>query len=1213
MIRAKCNTYLNREISNRYITSKIFIVKQEAIASLFISYIDPDYNLVEGAIKQLEKYGYATHKMAWFSKKDEEKLGLTIPAEEAKGLLIQSDGAIVFFTKTSTDSGSFRRQALFAWNYCRDNGKFFIAVRKDDVDITDFKGLELFKLINYTAPSQVAKEINEYVSGHSTEAYTTSQSRTQKKTTRKSALGSGVPSEDVKEIQTVLRTLNFFSSPVDGIAGPATTKAIEKFQVLYRMPVTGEWDERTKKKAEEIIKSRGSKKESPAGETKQESDNRPEPKYWLLKVHGDNWRLENFKAEDDCYFNSYFNNDQPRDEYEDFKLVRTGDKGLAYDYSTKKAIVFSFDVTKPLHDNPIRGEIFSFRITDFFNTSVPLNDFISFIAVASELSGESLKKLFKLTKAEFEQIIKLVGNGSKEDDDDDDINIIKTSISLINSDSVENIKDELGFKSDINALASVIAYKEVKPPFAIGLFGNWGSGKSFFMNKLQKRIDYLSGKGGDEFCKKILPITFNSWHYSDSNLWASLITKIFEELEDYGKTNQKDAVDELFQNLNSTKELLEKTKDDKSKVDNQIDKLIDEKTDFDKDAKKQADELKVLSLAEMINIAMDSEGVNEEIRNLKTSYPSLKLKDDVKENIAELKDGADKFRKSVKIMYSFRKGKTWLMVLCTLMIGAAVYYLSINTGILKQLSVFIGIASVLISKAALMLRPVMSTVKAAYNELEKINVVVEKARAEGLAKFKQKKEELEKKQVKAENESDRLEKEIETLSRQQRQLQSEIDDIITGKKIIRFIESRVSDERYINSLGIISWIRKDFEQLDELLKQQVKAKKKKKKEIPKIAFELDRIILYIDDLDRCDETIVVKVLEAIHLLLAFPLFVVVVGVDPRWMHNALNKKYADFLTAPGEGKTNPKIIATNLEVTNGTGNTNGTLHPLLLQAATSFDYLEKIFQIPFVLKPIDPTGKSNLIKSQFAIKKKQEDEDHKKSIDDYKDDNDIAVSGSKPALSPQGTGFDTGSSTLTTNETGTLLIEQEGKNEQEQPLTPGNSSSPSKKEEVPEHDVEDEEEEDDEKNIAIETERLKISEDEVKFMGHISFLIGETPRTIKRYINIYRIIRTHSMFEFVDGNKQEHYEAAMIMLALITGYPDEAKNIIGSIESSNKEWTVNDFLNDYITKNPSSKALKKLDDEIKSGKKIPKAGNIKIAKFQKNLVLTRRFSFRNLN
>ena len=38
-------------------------------------------------------------------------------------------------------------------------------------------------------------------------------------------------------------------------------------------------------------------------------------------------------------------------------------------------------------------------------------------------------------------------------------------------------------------------------------------------------------------------------------------------------------------------------------------------------------------------------------------------------------------------------------------------------------------------------------------------------------------------------------------------------------------------------------------------------------------------LLYIDDLDRCSEDKVVKVLEAVHLLLAFKLFVVIVAVE----------------------------------------------------------------------------------------------------------------------------------------------------------------------------------------------------------------------------------------------------------------------------------------------------------------------------------------------
>ncbi|EHR60666.1 WD40 repeat-containing protein [Saccharomonospora cyanea NA-134] len=52
---------------------------------------------------------------------------------------------------------------------------------------------------------------------------------------------------------------------------------------------------------------------------------------------------------------------------------------------------------------------------------------------------------------------------------------------------------------------------------------------------------------------------------------------------------------------------------------------------------------------------------------------------------------------------------------------------------------------------------------------------------------------------------------------------------------------------------------------------------------------LERIVLYIDDLDRCEPKKVVDVLAAVHLLLALPLFVVVVAVDPRWLHKCLHE------------------------------------------------------------------------------------------------------------------------------------------------------------------------------------------------------------------------------------------------------------------------------------------------------------------------------------
>ena len=50
------------------------------------------------------------------------------------------------------------------------------------------------------------------------------------------------------------------------------------------------------------------------------------------------------------------------------------------------------------------------------------------------------------------------------------------------------------------------------------------------MKSLAPEDPTVSTAGGDKWCRHIVPIYFNAWHYSDSNLWASLVTEIFDKL-----------------------------------------------------------------------------------------------------------------------------------------------------------------------------------------------------------------------------------------------------------------------------------------------------------------------------------------------------------------------------------------------------------------------------------------------------------------------------------------------------------------------------------------------------------------------------------------------------------------------------------------------------------------------------------------------------------
>ena len=54
--------------------------------------------------------------------------------------------------------------------------------------------------------------------------------------------------------------------------------------------------------------------------------------------------------------------------------------------------------------------------------------------------------------------------------------------------------------------------------------------------------------------RNVVQVKFNSWHYSDANLWASLITEIFDSLETYCAQDKenKNEIDKLSASLQLT-------------------------------------------------------------------------------------------------------------------------------------------------------------------------------------------------------------------------------------------------------------------------------------------------------------------------------------------------------------------------------------------------------------------------------------------------------------------------------------------------------------------------------------------------------------------------------------------------------------------------------------------------------------------------------------
>lgn len=916
------------------------------------------------------------------------------------------------------------------------------------------------------------------------------------------------------------------------------------------------------------------------------SSTTPLKNFWILRLNGNHWTFEDLRESDALYFHCRRSNG-PAQDYELFKRVREHDEGLAYSYGKHNAIVFKYEVTNAMHNDTQLGEIISFRITQKLPVSIPrtfLADKINFTTALE--SGEPVK-LFELSESQFRAILVDVPSSPQTNGE---VIFADASIPNLFADiATGKLKDQLGFERDYVALASVVAYKDFQPPLAIGLFGNWGSGKSFFMNKLRDQIQKFADSNNDKFCHKIVQINFNSWHYSDSNLWASLITKIFEDLESRGKGDEKKTkeLQVLFQNLNSSQELKVETQQQLDKVEREITQLKTQQAQVEKEIVSQTEGLKKVNIIDIAKEVFKNEIVQKEVEKLRSEFDFVKTEDakQIETTLAELETSGGKLIESVRILYSFRKGNFWVALLVAVGVFAGTSIAISRIEVLKDafdgMKVIIAPFLAFVSQMYLYLKRAAPDINKLHDRLVSLKKTTEELELKERSKHNIEREEIQAKIQNAQAESNSLKDKIKDLELKRAQAQFEIDNIASGKKLVGFIEGRVSDQRYINSLGIISWIRKDFEDLDFLLKQQYDAKRLKELKREKIenVFEVDRIILYIDDLDRCDVSVVVKVLEAIHLLLAFPLFVVVVGVDPRWMHNAIQLKYKGFIA---NGPTNGGDGAVNDLNENG-----DILKWAQLRSATSFDYLEKIFQIPFALKPISTAGKKKLIAANLKGDNYEKEEESNNSNNGSKNDSMNEKQEDNSGQSKLSNDIDANIG----NERNDLT---NGKNVVDAKDPQGNEANK-------------------ESNMMHRSaELLEVPDDEIKLMQELSFIVGDSPRGVKRFTNIYRIIRAHSSFQFVDDKKSEHYYAAMILLGVLSNFPDIANRFFKSLIEENDVTPFYRFFQHYMREHAEFFPVKLLN-EMETPELRQVIRNIPVQKFKINLELVCRFSFRDIS
>ena len=115
-----------------------------------------------------------------------------------------------------------------------------------------------------------------------------------------------------------------------------------------------------------------------------------------------------------------------------------------------------------------------------------------------------------------------------------------------------------------------------------------------------------------------------------------------------------------------------------------------------------------------------------------------------------------------------------------------------------------------------------------------------------------------------------------------------------------------------------------------------------------VATSLNRVVVFVDDLDRCLPGNAIEVLESIKLFFDFPGFVFVVGLDDSLVMRAVRAKFSyqdDPSAVMQAGATEPSAVATNQRLAR--------------------EYLKKIFQLSYSLPAMLPQQLDDLLRSMY--------------------------------------------------------------------------------------------------------------------------------------------------------------------------------------------------------------------------------------------------------
>lgn len=656
--------------------------------------------------------------------------------------------------------------------------------------------------------------------------------------------------------------------------------------------------------------------------------------------------------------------------------------------------------------------------------------------------------------------------------------------------------DLLGVERDARAFAGVLASRDLVPPLSVGLFGDWGSGKSFFMRLLRGHIETLAaasreaGQASTRFCDQIRQIEFNAWHYMDANLWASLVTHVFDDLNEHFGSEKRRPIEEYAARLASVEERRREIEADRDALERRTEALEGEIRALQGERARRTLSFRDLAVGVAREVA-DDERVRSALdaAAARLGLPEARLSlEDARRRRDHLRGLAGRVGEWFQLMR--RRPAQVVVALCiTLLPPALAAVLGWGADLLQPaaaklaaaLAAVAGLLASLVSQTS----PIASRIDAALDRAADVERALRSRQGERELKLLEEQAQIAASEAK-------LEQERIALVQRQIELQAEIEGLKRGRSFKKFVLERAASDDYRKQLGVIASAHRDFQELAALLGQD---------DPP----HLDRIILYIDDLDRCPPRRVVEVLQAIHLLLSLKLFIVVVAVDSHWLLQSLEAYYAEqFKDVPLPAEARPQ------------------------------KYLEKIFQIPFTIPPMNDLGFSSLVGGLLG-----------RDAPPVPPSN-VASPPPPPSSTPD------------------QVLERAAQSPPPDapptapPPTPRAPAGAGARPRPRKHT-----------GIDLLPRNLEIPPAEIAHLASLRDIV-QSPRAAKRLVNLYRIIRARLDGDALDWFETTGYRPTQLCLALTVGYPTLAAQLFAAMFSRKitSRASLRDFLRDLPPHTP---------------------------------------------